>query len=106
MQLQEASQEVSIRPDGRQIGDTHLHGHWLLLARMLWMVTFLLTLTVFCANLVVGKYGLLQTILLIIDTSVWFAVSLVLFWRKSADRAVLLFSLQLVLTGGFLFPPL
>jgi hypothetical protein len=37
---------------------------------------------------------------------VWFAVSLVLFWRKSGDRAILLFSLLLVLTGGVFFPPI
>jgi hypothetical protein len=91
------------RPDAEE---TRLRGRWLALTRLLWVGTFLLTLAVFCANLVVGNYGLAPTILLVIDTSVWFAVSLVLFWRKSTDRAVLLFSLQLVLTGGFLFPPL
>jgi hypothetical protein len=83
-----------------------LHGHWLVLARMLWLAIFILMLVVFCANLMVGSYGLVTTILLVADTSVWFAVSLLLFWRKSTDRAILLISLQLVLTGGFFFPPL
>jgi hypothetical protein len=83
-----------------------LYGHWLVLARMLWIAIFLLTLVVFCANLLVGSYGLVPTILLVADTGVWFAVSLVLFWRKSTDRAILLISLLLILTGGFLFPPL
>ncbi len=83
-----------------------MHGHWLILARMLWIAIFILTLVVFCANLIVGSYGLVTTILLVANTSVWFAVSLVLFWRKSTDRAILLISLPLVLTGGVFFPPL
>src|SRR5713226_6790463 len=90
----------------RDAVDTRLHGHWLILARMLWIAIFVLTLVVFCANLLVGSYGLATTILLVAATSVWFAVSLVLFWRKSTDRAILLISLQLVLTGGVFFPPL
>jgi len=73
---------------------------------MLWIAIFILTLVVFCVNLLVGSYGVVTTILLVADTSVWFAVSLVLFWRKSTDRAILLFSLILVLTGGFFFPPI
>lgn len=87
------------------VGGTRLHGRWLLLARMLWLTMFALTLVFFSANLLVGSYGLLATFLLVANTSVWFAVSLVLFWRKSSDRAILLFSLQLVLTGGVFFPP-
>jgi hypothetical protein len=73
---------------------------------MLWIAIFVLTLVVFCANLIVGSYGLVPTILNVANTSMWFAVSLVLFWRKSTDRAILLFSLILVLTGGFFFPPI
>jgi len=71
---------------------------------MLWIAIFALTLVVFCANLLVGSYGLVTTILLVANTSVWFAVSLVLFWRKSTDRAILLISLVLVLTPGFFIP--
>ncbi len=81
-----------------------MHGHWLVLARMLWIAIFLLMLVVFCANLLVGSYGLVTTILLVANTSVWFAVGLVLFWRKSTDRAILLISLLLVLTTGFFIP--
>ena len=81
-----------------------MHGHWLVLARMLWIAIFVLTLVVFCANLLVGSYGVVTTILLVANTSVWFAVSLVLFWRKSTDRAILLISLLLVLTPGFFIP--
>jgi signal transduction histidine kinase len=72
---------------------------------MLWLAVFVLTLAVFCANLVVGSFGLATTILLIAATSVWFVVALVLFWRKFSDRFILLFSLALVLTGGIFFPP-
>jgi len=86
--------------------ETRLHGHWLVLARLLWLAIFILTLVVFCANLLVGNYGLLTTIVLVAVTSVWFAVSLVLFWSKSSDRAILVFSLLLVLTGGVFFPPI
>ena len=83
-----------------------LRGHWLLLARMLWLAIFVLTLVVFCGNLVVGNYGLVITITLVLETSVWFAVGLVLFWRKSSDRAILLFSIALVLTPLFFIPRL
>ncbi len=81
-----------------------MHGHWLVLARMLWVAIFVLTLVVFCANLLVGSYGLIPTLLLVTNTSVWFAVGLVLFWRKSTDRAILLISFLLVLTTGFFIP--
>jgi len=90
--------EVHVSTDRQSQGDTRLHGPWLVLARMLWLAIFVLTL------LLAGSYGLVTTILLVANTSVWFAVSLVLFWRKSTDRAILLFSLQLVLTTGFFIP--
>jgi len=67
---------------------------------MLWIAIFVLTLVFFCANLLVGNYGLVTTILLVAATSVWFAVSLVLFWRKSTDWIILLVSLGLVVVGG------
>src|SRR6266436_7738145 len=106
MNLPSAPREAIVSTDRQSQGDTLLHGHWLVLARMLWIAIFALTLVVFCANLLVGSYGLVTTILLVANTSVWFAVSLVLFWRKSTDRAILLISLPLVLTGGVFFPPL
>src|SRR6266699_4474180 len=106
MNLPSAPIEARVSTDRQSKGDTRLHGHWLILARMLWIAIFILTLVVFCANLIVGSYGLVTTILLVANTSVWFAVSLVLFWRKSTDRAILLISLPLVLTGGVFFPPL
>jgi hypothetical protein len=71
---------------------------------MLWVSIFVLTLVVFCANLLVGSYGLIPTLFLATNTSVWFAVGLILFWRKSTDRAILLISLLLVLTTGFFIP--
>ena len=101
-----ASAHTAERFEPRSETETRLHGHWLVLARLLWLAIFILTLVVFCANLIVGNYGLLTTIVLVAVTSVWFAVSLALFWRKSSDRAILLFSLLLVLTGGVFFPPI
>jgi hypothetical protein len=85
--------------------DTRLHGRWLVLARTLWIAIFVLTLVVFCANLIVGNYGLVPTILLVAVTSVWFAMSLVLFWRKSTARFILLLSLGLVVGGGVFIQP-
>src|SRR5712692_2396410 len=104
MNLPSAPGEARVSADQQSQGGTGLHGHWLVLARMLWIAIFLLTLVVFCANLKVGSYGVVTTILLVANTSVWFAVSLVLFWRKSTDRAILLISLLLVLTPGFFIP--
>lgn len=87
------------------VGGTRLlHGHWLLLARLLWLAVFVLALVVFCAHLLVGNYGPVTTIPLVANTSVWFAVALVLFWRKSHDRAILLISFALVLTPGYFIP--
>src|SRR5438132_12671924 len=105
MNLPSAPIEASVSTDRQSKGDTRLHGHWLILARMLWIAIFILTLVVFCANLIVGSYGLVTTILLVANTSVWFAVSLVLFWRKSTDRFILRMSLGLVVVGGVFIQP-
>src|SRR5215469_12880523 len=92
-------------PDQPGVGGMRLQGRWLLIARVLWLAIFALALVVFCANLLlVGNYGLVTTILLVANTSMWLAVALVLFWRKSNDRAILLLSLLLVLTPGYLIP--
>ena len=106
MQRPSPSTRTGMHADQPGVGGTRLHGRGLLLARLLWFAVFVLTLVVFCANLLVGNYGLASTILLVAATSVWFAVAFVLFWRKSSDRAVLLFSLVLVLTGGVQVPPI
>src|SRR6266851_6882556 len=98
--------EASVSTDRQSQGDTRLHGHWLFLARMLWLAIFILTLVIFCANLIVGNYGLVTNISLVANTSVYFAVGLVLFWRKSTDRAILLISLSLVLTPLYFIPDL
>ena len=90
-----------MNPDQLRTQDSRRHRPWLVLARLLWIAIFLLTLVVFCANLLVNRYDLL----VVADTSVWFAVGLVLFWRKSTDPTVLLFSLLLILLGGFYIPP-
>src|SRR6266516_2010210 len=96
--------EARMGTDLQSKGDIRLHGHWLILARMLWIAIFILALVVFCANLLIGNYGPLNTILLVANTSVWFVIGLVLFWRKSTDRAILLISFPLVLTPGFFIP--
>ncbi|HXZ05978.1 MAG TPA: hypothetical protein VEH81_14185 [Ktedonobacteraceae bacterium] len=105
MNLRRATKQSTVSSEWHD-AHTKLYGHWLVLARMFWFAIFILTLVVFCANLLVGHYGLTSTIVLVGGTSVWFAISFVLFWRKSSDQAVLLFSLLLVLTGGVLFPPI
>jgi hypothetical protein len=104
MNLPSAPLEARVRTDTQSKGDTRLHGYWLVLARMLWIAIFILTLVVFCANFMVGNYGLVTTILLVANTSMWFAVSLVLFWRKSTGRAILLLCFPLVLTTVFFIP--
>ncbi len=100
MGMPSASTLTGVPADQPGVGGTRLYGRWLLLARMLWIAIFVLTLVFFCANLLVGNYGLVTTILLVAATSVWFAVSLVLFWRKSTDWIILLVSLGLVVVGG------
>src|SRR5258708_13524055 len=105
MNLPSAPREAIVSTDRQSQGDTRLHGHWLVLARMLWIAIFALTLVVFCADLLVGSYGLVTTILLVANTSGWFAVSLVLFWRKSPYRSLLLISLLPPLTPRFSIPP-
>src|SRR5258708_32077755 len=106
MRLLPTPARIGMHAEQPGVGGTRLHRRWLPLARLLWLAIFILTLVVFCANLKVGNYGLAITILLIATTSMWFAVALVLFWRKSSDWFILLFSLVLFLTGGVFFPPL
>ncbi len=96
---------TAVNSEQQSAADNRLYGRWLLFARMLWIAIFVLTLVVFCANLIVGNYGLVTTILLIAVTSVWFAVSGVLFWRKSTDWNILLISLFGLLLGGVTFSP-
>src|SRR5690242_20075775 len=95
MNLEQTPVPATLVAEWQDTAAVRLHGPWLILARMLWLAIFLLTFVVFCANLVVGHYGLVPTIVLVTSTSVWFAVSLLLFWRKSSDWAVLVFSLLL-----------
>jgi hypothetical protein len=106
MNLEDVPAQATLVAGQQDEAARRLYGHWLVLARVLWIAIFILTLAVFCANLLVGNYGLAPTVVLVAATSVWFAVSLVLFWRKSSDRAILVFSILLVLTGGVVFPPI
>lgn len=106
MNLHHTATNIPSSHEQHHEADARLYGRWLVLARMLWIAIFTLTLVVFCGNLMVGNYGLLTTILLVANTSMWFAVGLVLFWRKSTDRAILLISLLLVLMPLFFIPGL
>src|SRR5260370_17577142 len=92
MNLPSAPREAIVSTDRQSQGDTRLHGHWLVLARMLWLAIFILTLVVFCANLLVGNYSLVTNISLVPNASVYFAVGLLLFWPKSPAPPILLIS--------------
>ncbi len=105
MNLLQASSQTELSVDTRNESATRFHGPWLLLARMLWIAIFILTLVVFCANLLVGDYSMVSIILNVAVASVYFAVSLVLFWRKSTDRFILLLSFNLMLVGGVIIAP-
>jgi len=105
MNPQQTARQTSVSREQHEEANTRLHGHWLILARMAWIAIFILTLVVFCANLIIGSYGLATTILLVAVTSVYFVVSLVLFWHKSSDRFILLMSLGLVVLGGVFIQP-
>jgi signal transduction histidine kinase len=105
MERPSASTRTGVHSDQSSISGTRLHGRWLLLARMLWIAIFILTLVVYCANLLVGGNGLVTTTLYVTVTSAYFAVSLVLYWRKSSDRFILLISFNLFLVGGFIISP-
>jgi hypothetical protein len=94
-----------VSTDTGSAGNTRLYGRWLLLARLLWCAMFVLTLAVFVTSLLVNRFDLVLTILLVAAVSVWFVVSAVLFWRKSHDWVILLFSLALMLTGGIFVAP-
>jgi hypothetical protein len=105
MGLPSASTLTGVHVDQPNAGGTPLTGHWLLLACLLWCATCILSLTVFVTSLLVNRFDLMLTILLIATTGVWFAVSGVLFWRKSNDRVILLFSLAFMLIGGIFLSP-
>lgn len=106
MNLQHAPIATAKSTRLRDAGDMGLQGPLFLLARLLWLAIFLLTLVVFCANFLVGGYSLVINMLLVATISLWLAISLVLFWHTSTDRAILLISLVLVLLGKVFFPPI
>ena len=105
MRLPAASSLTGVNLDSASGSDAGLTGRRLLFARIGWIAMFVSTLLFFCTNLLVDSYDLVTTILLVAVTSVWFAVSVVLFWRKSNDPVILLFSLALLLVGGIFLPP-
>ena len=85
--------------------DPHLGGRWLLLVRVAWIVMFVLLLAFFIANLRISGLDMVSSVLVIIATSVWFAVSGVLLWSKSDNGVVVLFSLGIMLIGGAFLAP-
>jgi hypothetical protein len=89
----------------QSLANNRLEGRWLILARVLWCATFVLSFAYFIVSMVANTFDPVLTILLFAVTSVWFAVSGVLFWRKSNDRVILLFSLALMLVGGVWLAP-
>src|SRR6266446_4871861 len=96
---------AAVNIDRQSAANAHLRGRWLILARMLWCATFVLSFAYFIVSMVVNTFDPVLTILIVAATSVWFAVSGVLFWRKSNDRVILLFSLALMLVGGVWLAP-
>jgi len=87
------------------VAGARFEGRWLILARILWCATFVLSFAYFVVSMVANTFDPVFTILLVAATSVWFAVSGILFWRKSNDRVILLFSLALMLVGGVFLAP-
>src|SRR5204863_9088327 len=89
MGMPSASTLTDRHTDQPGVGGTRLYGQWLLLARLLWCATFVLSLALFVASIVVNRLDLVTTMLLVAAIGVWFAVSFVIFWRKSIDRVSL-----------------
>ncbi len=85
--------------------EPRLGGQWPLLVRAGWVVMFVLVLVFFVANLRISGLDLMSSVLLIIATSVWFAVSGVMLWSKPDNRVVVLFSLGILLIGGTFLAP-
>jgi hypothetical protein len=112
---------------------THLHGRWLVLARILWVTLVALTLAIFIASLpdyfahlqtlcqaapcapasgqltsssaqvlhnlgiTISGYAIYTVALEVATALIWFAISAVIFWRKSDDWMALFASLMLML---------
>lgn len=107
MKLQSAtiSQPLHEEEQKNETLDLRLGGRWSLLARGIWVVMFVLVCAFFVANLRISRLDLMSRVLLIIATSIWFAVSGVLLWSKPANRVVVLFSLGIMLIGGIFLAP-
>jgi len=94
--------------------DPHLHGRWLLLARIIWVVIVVLALGLFVASIPISYASVLPTlphsylglsatffdiyqeVLNVAFACCFFVVAGVLFWRKSDDRMALFASFTLV----------
>jgi hypothetical protein len=138
-----ASAQTAMSPEQYNEADLYLHGRWLVLARVGYVMLVVLTLAIFIVDLPVfvshlqtlcqgalctpgqlttetaqalhvlglsvGSYTVLNIALLIASAFAGFAVSVVIFWRKSDDRmallgAVLLLTVGVVGTGSLTRP--
>ncbi len=105
MERPSTSTLTDVNADQPGVSGTPLVGRWLILARLLWCATFILSLALLLTSILVNRLDLVTTMLLVVATSVWFTVSCVMCWRKSNDRVILLFSLAFLLIGGIFLPP-
>jgi hypothetical protein len=115
-----APAETALKHEGHDESDSRLHGRWLLLARVIWGVMFVLVLTLFVAS-IPSSYASLRTIvphdylrqlealgpsvdfiatyvvaLNIVFACCYIGVAGLLFWHKSDDRMALFASITLV----------
>lgn len=107
MKLQHAtiSQPLVNQEYEKETTEARLGGRWPLVTRVVWVVVFVPVLAFFVANLRISKLDMVSSILLIVATSMWFAVSGLLLWRKPDNRVVVLFSLGIMLIGGAFLAP-
>src|SRR5579863_5833674 len=108
MKLQQATISQPLLLDEEHEKETiepRLRGQWPLVTRVVWVVMFALVLAFFVANLRISRLDLVSSVLLIVATSMWFAVSGLLLWSKPDNRVVVLFSLGIMLIGGTFLAP-
>src|SRR5437764_515732 len=121
------------RSNMHNASETHLQGHWLIIARVMWLAVAILSIGLFVASippyygqllthstfdlndpagvptrlarlgLSIGFYAVYATVLIILMTLTFFLVAFLIFWRKSDEWVPLIVSLVL-LTFGATFP--
>ncbi len=114
MNLPHAARQAVVSQQRYDEAHTHLHGRWLLLARVIWVAIVVLALGLFVASIPISYASVLpalphsylglsaaffdiyQEVLNVAFACCFFAVAGVLFWRKSDDRMALFASFTLV----------